>query len=121
VLALLLAQADQSPQSSLPTILFMVGSFFAIFYFLVMRPQAKQANEQKAFLDKLTKADEVLVGNGIVGKVDKVVGELVFVEVSSNVKLRVLKAQVSPYKPAPVPEAKSEPEKPAPTATETKK
>ena len=120
MLALLLAQADSSAQS-LPTILFMVGSFFAIFYFLVIRPQQKQASEQRSFLDKLSKGDEVLASGGIVGKVDKVVGEIVFVEVSNNVKLRVLKAQVSPYKPAPVPEAKAEPEKPAPPATETKK
>jgi preprotein translocase subunit YajC len=118
VLALLLAQADQTPQSSLPTILFMVGSFFAIFYFLVMRPQAKQANEQKAFLDKLTKGDEVLAGNGIIGKVDKVVGEIVFLEVANNVKLRVLKSQISVYKPAP---EKAEPEKPAAPAPEARK
>ncbi len=33
------------------------------------------------------------------GKVDRVAGDLVFVEVANNVKLRVLKAQISgPYK-----------------------
>jgi preprotein translocase subunit YajC len=110
VLALLLAQA-QDPGSSLPTIAFMVGSFFIIFYFLVMRPQAKQQNEQKSFLDKLSKGDEVLASGGIVGKVDKVMGDIVFVEVSNNVKLRVLKAQISPYKPAP--EKAAAEEKPA--------
>jgi preprotein translocase subunit YajC len=117
VLALMLAQAE-SPASSLPTIAFMVGSFFIIFYFLVMRPQAKQQNEQKAFLDKLSKGDEVIAAGGIVAKVDKVVGDIVHVEVSNNVKLRVLKAQIAPYKPAP--EKIAEVEKPAPAAEDKK-
>jgi preprotein translocase subunit YajC len=101
VLALLLAQAGQEPGSSLPTIAFMVGSFFIIFYFLVLRPQAKQQSEQKAFLDKLSKGDEVLAAGGIVAKVDKVMGDIVFVEVGNNVKMRVLKTQIAQYKPAP--------------------
>ena len=66
----------------------------AIFYFIVMRPQAKTQNQHKAFLERLGKGDEVVTAGGVVGKVDKVAGDLVFVEVANNVKLRVLKAQI---------------------------
>jgi preprotein translocase subunit YajC len=41
----------------------------------------------------------VITSGGVVGKVDRVAGDLVFVEVANNVKLRVLKAQIQgPYK-----------------------
>jgi preprotein translocase subunit YajC len=92
----LLAQAaeSQSPLGSFG-LLIPAALFFVIFYFIVMRPQAKQQNEHKAFLDKLGKGDEVVTTGGVVGKVDKVAGDLVFVEVANNVKLRVLKAQIS--------------------------
>src|SRR5260221_7468758 len=88
------AAADSSPFGAFG-LLVPAGLFFVIFYFIVMRPQAKQQNEHKAFLDKLSKGDEVVTGGGVVGKVDKVAGDLVFVEVANNVKLRVIKSQIS--------------------------
>jgi len=116
VFSLLAQAADQTQQQS-PFggfgLVVPAALFFVIFYFIVMRPQSKQQNEHKAFLDKLGKGDEVITAGGVVGKVDRVQGDLVFVEVASNVKLRVLKAQVSgPYKA---------PEAPAPAAAEEKK
>jgi preprotein translocase subunit YajC len=115
VLAQLLAQAGPETGSSFATIAFMVGSFFIIFYFLVMRPQAKQQNEQKAFLDKLSKGDEVIAAGGIIARVDKVAGDIVVVEVANNVKVRVVKAQLSKYTPAvekPAEEKPAAPESP---------
>jgi preprotein translocase subunit YajC len=106
----LLAQATDNSQSPFGAFGLLVPAalFFVIFYFIVMRPQAKQQNEHKSFLDKLGKGDEVVTAGGVVGKVDKVAGDLVFVEVANNVKLRVLKAQISgAYKAA------EEKEKPA--------
>jgi preprotein translocase subunit YajC len=108
----LLAQADssQSPFGAFG-LLVPAALFFVIFYFIVMRPQAKTQNEHKSFLDKLGKGDEVVTSGGVVGKVDRVAGDLVFVEVASNVKLRVLKAQISgAYK---APEEKPAAEEPA--------
>jgi len=115
VLSLLAQAADQSQQSPFGGFGLLVPAalFFVIFYFIVMRPQAKQRNEHKAFLDKLGKGDEVITAGGVVGKVDRVSGDLVFVEVASNIKLRVLKGQIQgPYK---APE-----EKPAPAVEEKK-
>lgn len=99
---LLLAQAADQQQSPFGSFGLLVPAalFFVIFYFIVMRPQAKQQSQHKTFLDKLGKGDEVITSGGVVGKVDRVAGDLVFVEVANNVKLRVLKAQISgPYKP----------------------
>jgi preprotein translocase subunit YajC len=92
----LLAQASDS-QSPLGAfgLLIPAALFFVIFYFIVMRPQAKQQAQLKAFVDKVAKGDEVVVVNGVLGKIDKVLGDVVFVEVANNVKLRVLKSQIT--------------------------
>ena len=105
----LVAQAADQQQSPLGgfSLLIPAALFFVIFYFIVMRPQARQQNQHKAFLDKLGKGDDVITSGGVVGKVDRVAGDLVFVEVANNVKLRVLKAQISgPYKSAAAAEEK---------------
>lgn len=113
MLALIAQAADSSQQSPFGAFGLLVPAalFFVIFYFIVMRPQAKQQNDHKAFIAKLGKGDEVVTTGGVVGKVDRVAGDLVFVEVASNVKLRVLKAQISgAYK---APEEKPAAEEPA--------
>jgi len=97
----LLAQAAEQQQSPFGAFGLLVPAalFFVIFYFIVMRPQARQQSQHKSFLEKLGKGDEVITSGGVVGKVDRVAGDLVFVEVANNVKLRVLKAQISgPYR-----------------------
>jgi preprotein translocase subunit YajC len=93
----LLAQAQEAQQSPFGAFGLLVPAalFFFIFYFIVMRPQAKQQRELKAFVDKLAKGDEVVVANGLLGKVDKVVGDVVFVEVGGNMKLRVLRNAIT--------------------------
>lgn len=112
----LVAQAaEQSPQSGGAYSMFiLVAVFFAIFYFLIMRPQAKQQKQQKSFLDKLGKGDEVVTTGGMIGKVFSVAGDVVQVEVANNVKVRVLKNQISgPYKQAEEKEKPPAAEEPA--------
>jgi preprotein translocase subunit YajC len=75
--------------------LFLVVIFFAIFYFMIIRPQQKQQKTHKAYLDSLKKGDEVITTGGMIGKVSAVQGDVLALEIASNVKVRVLKAQVS--------------------------
>jgi len=110
----LLAQAADQQQSPFGAFGLLVPAalFFVIFYFIVMRPQARQQNVHKTFLEKLGKGDEVITSGGVVGRVDRVAGDLVFVEVANNVKLRVLKAQISgAYRAAEEKAAAEEPAK----------
>jgi preprotein translocase subunit YajC len=110
VLSLLIAQAAQgSPEaapsgaagilaSPLPLILVM----FAIFYFMIIRPQQKQQRTHKDYLDKLQKGDEVVTNGGLLGKIAAVQDEKVLtLEIAPNVKVRVLKSQIAgPVLPA---------------------
>ncbi|WCB45407.1 preprotein translocase subunit YajC [Nitratidesulfovibrio vulgaris] len=42
---------------------------FAIFYFLLIRPQQKRAKEHKAMLDALGKGEHVLTAGGLYGRI----------------------------------------------------
>jgi preprotein translocase subunit YajC len=109
----LLAQAaEQSSPFGSFGLLVPAALFFVIFYFIVMRPQAKQQGDLKAMRDKLAKGDEVITTGGFIGKVDKVADSIVFLEVANNVKIRVLKDQISGMFKTP---------EPAPAAAEEKK
>jgi len=49
--------------------LFMFGSIFAIFYFLVIRPQSKQRKDHENKVMALKKGDQIVTVGGIVGEV----------------------------------------------------
>lgn len=70
------------------------GALFAIMYFVLIRPQQKQAKEQQALISALKKGDDVITSSGILGKVFAVDEKVVTLEVASGVKLRMLKSSV---------------------------
>lgn len=68
---------------------------FAVFYFLIIRPQSKQQKQHQSFLGQLKKGDEVVLSGGLLGKVHSVGQNEVTVEIASNVRVRALKTAVS--------------------------
>ncbi len=46
-------------------------ALFAIFYFLVIRPQQNQAKKHKEMLSALKKGDKVITNGGLIGEVVK--------------------------------------------------
>ncbi len=95
------AQTGAAPtgvESLLSSPLPMVVIFFAIMYFLMLRPQQKRAKELRIMLDALKAGDEVITSGGILGKVTKVVDQYVTVEVAQAgtgpIELLVQKASV---------------------------
>jgi preprotein translocase subunit YajC len=59
--------------------------FFAamgiIFWLFLIRPQAKRQREQTDFIKNLTKGDEVVTASGIIGKINKIDGATITLEV----------------------------------------
>ncbi len=49
--------------------LFQIGAIFAIFYFLMIRPQQKQRKAHEATILAMKKGDQVVTAGGIVGEV----------------------------------------------------
>jgi len=81
---------SQNPTS----MIIMMVAMFAIFYFLLIRPQQKKAKEHQNMLGGLKKGDEVVTGGGLVGKITGVADKLITVEISEKVRVRVVKSQV---------------------------
>ena len=68
-LALLAAQAPAGGRSTLLPFAFQVVAIFAIFYFVMIRPQQKQRRTHEDRLRNLRKGDEVVTAGGIIGRV----------------------------------------------------
>jgi preprotein translocase subunit YajC len=68
---------------------------FAVFYFLLIRPQQQKAKQHQELLSKLNKGDRVVTSGGIIGVIHKIENEKeVILEVAENVRLRVLRANI---------------------------
>lgn len=57
---------------------------FAVFYFLIIRPQMKRAKEQKAMQSALQKGDEVVTASGQLGKVVKISEQYVTLDIGGG-------------------------------------
>jgi preprotein translocase subunit YajC len=64
---------------------------FLLFFFMIIRPQMKQAKEQRNMIAALQKGDEVVTSGGIVGKITKVTDAFVTVEIAPNTEITVQK------------------------------
>ena len=70
---------------------------FAVFYFLLIRPQQKQQKELKAKLGALKRNDRVLTGGGIIGVVQRTVegSNEIEIEIAQGVKVKVLRETIT--------------------------
>ncbi len=87
--ALAAAGPAAAQQPDMLTSLLPIAVLFAVFYFLLIRPQQKRTKEHKRMLDSLAKGDEVITSGGLVGKVTDLGDNFVEVEVADNVRLKV--------------------------------
>jgi preprotein translocase subunit YajC len=84
---------------------------FVIFYFLLIAPMRKKQKKTQEMLSRLKKGDEVVTSSGIFGRIAALDEERGFVvlEVSTNVKIKVLRSAIGGMA--------AEPDKAAPPAT----
>lgn len=80
-------------------------AIFAIFYFLMIRPQQRRVKEHRSMIDAVKKGDEVVTGGGLIGRVLKVTDGEVEIEIAPTVKVRALKATLSDVRTRGVPAA----------------
>ena len=71
---------------------------FAIFYFLLIRPQQKKAKAHKALLESMKKGDNVITAGGVHGKIAAVENDLVTLEVANNVNIKITKSYIAAIK-----------------------
>lgn len=68
---------------------------FAIFYFLLIRPQQKKAKEHRALLESLKKGDLVVTAGGMHGKVSALDDQVVTLEIAPGVNVRINKGYIA--------------------------
>ncbi len=66
-----------------------------LFYFMLIRPQQKRAKQHQEMVAGLKRGDEVVLSNGMVGKVTRVEDQEAMVEISQGVNVRVVRAMVA--------------------------
>ena len=68
---------------------------FVIFYFFLIRPQQKKVKEHKLMVTALKRGDEVVTSGGIVGRVERILGEdKIDLQISENVTVQVVQSTI---------------------------
>jgi preprotein translocase subunit YajC len=79
----------------------MIGAFlplivlFAIFYFLIIRPQQKQQKAHAAMLEELKKGDKIVTSGGLIVEIVKVEDTFLKVKHNDGNEARLVKSFVS--------------------------
>ena len=68
---------------------------FVIFYFFLIRPQQKKVQQHKQMVKALKRGDEVITSGGIVGRVERIIGDdKVDISISENVTVQVVQSTI---------------------------
>ena len=68
---------------------------FVIFYFFLIRPQQKKVKDHKSMVAALKRGDEIVTSGGIIGKIDRVLGDdKVDIIISENVTVQVVQSTI---------------------------
>lgn len=73
----------------------MFGSVFAIFWFMILRPQKKQQDQRKTMIAALKRGDKIVTSGGLFAVVRDVKGDRVVATIGENVKVEIAKHAVS--------------------------
>lgn len=87
------AQGAGGAQSGISSLIMMVA-IFAIFYFLMIRPQQKKQKELRALIEALQKGDEVLTAGGILGRIQGLDEQYIELEIASGVVMKMQRNSV---------------------------
>ena len=76
--------------------LVLMGAIVLVFWFFMIRPQAKKAKEQKKFIDNMQKGDKIVTIAGIHGAINKVNEDnTIQMEVNPGSYLKIEKSSIS--------------------------
>jgi preprotein translocase subunit YajC len=83
-----------APQGGGLSSLIMMAVIFAIFYFILIRPQQKKMKEHKRMVEELKKGDRIVTSGGIYGTVENSTPETLTVKIAEGVKVKITRASV---------------------------
>jgi preprotein translocase subunit YajC len=68
---------------------------FAIFYFLLIRPQQKKAKLHKEMLSSLKKGDRVISSGGLHGVITGITDDVVTMEIAPKIRVKVSRGSIA--------------------------
>ena len=75
--------------------LIMFGAIFAIFYFMIIRPQQKRSKEREKLLSAVQKGDKVILSSGLYGTVAGLEEKTVLLDVGNNIKMKFERSAIA--------------------------
>ncbi len=94
---ILLAMAPQGGEGgggSLISTVIMFGAIFAIFYFMIIRPQQKRAKEREKLLSNIEKGDKIITSGGVHATIVGIEEKTVLIEIAPNVKVKIERSAI---------------------------
>ncbi len=95
---ILLAMAPPSGEGggggSLMSTVIMFGAIFAIFYFMIIRPQQKRAKEREKLLSNIEKGDKIITSGGVHATIVGIEEKTVLIEIAPNVKIKIERSAI---------------------------
>ncbi len=73
----------------------VMAAIFAIFYFLLIRPQQKRQKEVKSMLQTLNRGDMIMTTGGLHGKITGLTEQVATVEISDKVRVKISRAHIA--------------------------
>jgi preprotein translocase subunit YajC len=89
------ATGGQGGQGSPIHTFVMIGIMFAIFYFLLIRPQQKKAKQHRELLSSLKKGDKVVSSGGLHGVITGLTDDTITMEIAPKVRVKVSRGSVA--------------------------
>lgn len=86
------APAQAAPPTWANFVPFLV--ILVVFYFFIIRPQAKRQKEMQNFVSSLKVGDQVITQSGILGRIAGLNDNIVNLEVANGVQIKILKGQI---------------------------
>ncbi len=80
-------------------LIIMIGIFFAIMYFMIIRPQSKKAKEHQELLDSLRKGNEIATASGILGKIQKIDENFIQLKIANDTIITVQRHAIGSLMP----------------------
>lgn len=93
-------QGGTKPQADTWFTMVPVLVFFAVLYFLVMRPQMKEQKEKTKMVATLKKGDRIITTGGIWGEIDALEPQVIRLKLNDRTKITVSRSAVSGHQPS---------------------
>jgi len=72
---------------------------FAVFYFMLIRPQMKRSKDHRNLVSQLAKGDEVITNGGLLGRITEVSDSFVTLELADNIQVKLQRQAVANIMP----------------------